>query len=442
MECRDRDTRAACNGPTLALALILALATGIGPVRAGDPPLAPLVPAWNLSLRSTGYAYQTADPAGAETDHVDFYQEFAGGVSGLAGGRLSLRASGRHATSPADAWTGRDRSRLSTGYLEARFGPRLRARLGRQFLQAGVAALTLDGAELTYGRGSAVEFSAWGGARAPWGCGTGLGDFDLDRAAGGRLVLAPGGGHRFAVSGAYRERGGAVAERPVGCEYATTALPHADALARAAYDLETHRWSRLEAQARWQPAASRPALSLQFVDRRPAVDATSWFARIADVKRVRLARGALSWERRSRWGGELEYVGSFVGERASSRVGVALLLPAARVGWSVRLDDEGDESSLYGELAWQARRWLRLEGEASRLVYALIADAASADERELTTFAARARARLRPGLNVTAEVQSLDSPSYSRDVRLLLGVDLAMARGAGRTGLDRGGWRR
>ncbi|MDO9262671.1 MAG: hypothetical protein Q7U02_01815, partial [Desulfosalsimonadaceae bacterium] len=265
---------------------------------------------------------------------------------------------------------------------------------------------------------------------------------DLDRAAGGRLVVTPGGGHRFAVSGAYRERGGAVAERPVGCEYATAALPHADALARAAYDLETHRWSRFEAQARWQPAATRPALSLQFVDRRPAVDATSWFARFADVKRVRLARGALSWEHRSRWGGELEYVGSFVGERASSRVGVALLLPAARVGWSVRLDDEGDESSLYGELAWQARRWLRLEGEASRLVYALIADAAAADERELTTFAARARARLRPGLNVTAEVQSLDSPSYSRDVRLLLGVDLAMARGAGRTGLDRGGWLR
>ncbi|MDO9172754.1 MAG: hypothetical protein Q7W29_13085, partial [bacterium] len=155
--------------------MILALAAGIGPVRAGDPPLAPLAPAWNLSLRSTGYAYQTADPAGAETDHVDFYQEFAGGASGLAGGRLSLRASGRYATAPADAWTSRDRSRLSTGYLEARLGPRLRARLGRQFLQAGVAALTLDGAELTYGRGSAVAFSAWGGARAPWGNATRLG---------------------------------------------------------------------------------------------------------------------------------------------------------------------------------------------------------------------------------------------------------------------------
>lgn len=425
-----------------AFALAFALATATGQARAAD--LLPSVPppSWNLSLRSTGYAYQTEDAAGADTDHFRFYQHIAGGASGLAGGRLAVRASGRFANSPVDAWPGWDRSRLSSGYLEARLGQQVRARVGRQFLQSGVASLTLDGAEVAWGRGRAVQVSAWGGARAPWGNAARLGDFDLDAAAGGRLSFAPGGGHRFAVSGAYRERRGVVAERPVGCEYATTAVPHVDALARAAYDLEGERWSRLEAQARWQPAPSRPALSLQYVDRHPSIDAASWFSRFTEVKRIRLARGALTWQHRSRFGGELEYVGSFVDTRASSRVGIALLLPAARVGWSVRLGDTGEENSLYGELAWRARPWLRLEGEASHLVYALISDGPVADERELTTFAARARARLRPGLDFTAEVQSLDTPVYSRDIRVLLGVDLALARGTGRTGPDRGGWSR
>jgi hypothetical protein len=108
----------------------------------------------------------------------------------------------------------------------------------------------------------------------------------------------------------------------------------------------------------------------------------------------------------------------------------------------VRFGDAGEENSLYGEAGWQVRPWLRLEGEASYLTYALIADAPASDERDLTTLAARVRARLRPGLDLTAEVQRLDNPLYSSDVRCLLGVDLAMARGTSRYGLDRGGWLR
>ena len=46
------------------------------------------------------------------------------------------------------------------------------------------------------------------------------------------------------------------------------------------------------------------------------------------------------------------------------------------------------------------------------------------------------------GLRVVAEVQSLENPFFSEDVRVLLGVDLSMARGASRFGLDRGGWLR
>jgi len=422
-----------------ACAFALAAATGAG---AAEPLPSTRPSSWNVSLRSTAYLYQSEDATGETTDQRRFFQQFAGGVTGLWEGRCAVRVSGRLASTPADAGPGFESSRLYTGYLESRLGSRLRARVGRQFLQAGVAALTLDGAELVLGRGRPVELTAWGGARAPYDGAIALGDLDRDAAAGGRVAVTIGRRHRLAFSGAYRERAGVVAERPVGCEVAATAVRHVSALARVSYDLEGDRWARVEAQARWQPAATRPTLTLQYVDRRPAIDAASWFARFADLDRIRLARGALRWESRARYGGEVEAVGSFVGDRSSTRLGVAVLLPAARLGWSARAGDAGEESGVYGEAAWQARPWLRLEGEASYLTYALLADAPASAERDLTVLAARARARLRPGLDVTAEVQRLADPLYAHDVRLLLGLDLAASRGASRFGLDRGGWLR
>lgn len=442
MELPGVPRRALCRCVGLFLAAALGLAAPTAAAGAGDLSLLAPQPSWSLGLRSTGYAFQTVDRVGAGTDQFRFYQQFAGSASALAGGRLTLRGSGRFASSPAASAADFTNARLYTGYLEARLAPRLRARVGRQFLQSGVAGLTLDGASVTCNLSRGSEASVWGGARAPLDGLYALGSFDRDIAAGARLVLAPTPAHRLAFSGAYREREGVVSERPVGFEYTTTAVRHLRALARAAYDLAGDRWARLEAQAAWQAAPRRPAVTLQFVDRHPSVDAASWFARFADIERIRLARGAVRWESRARFGGEVECVGSFVGARSSSRLGLALLLPDARLGWSVRFGDAGEENSLYGEAGWQVGRWLRLEGEASYLTYALIADAPAADERELTTLAARARARLRPGLDVTAEVQRLDNPFYSSDVRFLLGVDLAMARGASRYGLDRGGWLR
>ena len=441
MEHSGVHRRACCRRAGAVLAVALGLAAVTGAARAGELRLLAPQPSWSLGLRSTGYAFQTEDRLGTGTDQFRFYQQFAGSASGLAGGRITLRGSGRFASSPAASSTDFANARFYTGYLEARLASRGRVRVGRQFLQSGVAGLTLDGASLTYGLARGCEASAWGGARAPLGNAYALGSFDEDLAAGGRFVLALTPAHRLAFSGAYRERGGVVSERPVGFEYSTTAVRHLRALARAAYDLEGDRWARLEAQAAWQVAPQRPAVTLQFMDRHPSVDAASWFARFADVRRIRLARGAVRWERRSRFGGELEYVGSFLDTRISSRVGLALLMPSARVGYSVRVGDAGEENSLYGEAGWQVVPWLRLEGEASYLTYALIADAPASDERDLTTIAARARAQLRPGLDVTAEVQRLDNPLYSSDVRFLLGVDLAMARGTSRYGLDRGGWR-
>ena len=82
-----------------------------------------------------------------------------------------------------------------------------------------------------------------------------------------------------------------------------------------------------------------------------------------------------------------------------------------------------------------------LEG-ARTAAYALLEDAPTEYEHDLKTLAVRARAQLRPGMRAVAEVQSVTNPLLSKDVRVLVGIDLSMARGNSRFGLDRGGWLR
>ncbi|HPF70614.1 MAG TPA: hypothetical protein PLQ13_08105 [Candidatus Krumholzibacteria bacterium] len=410
---------------------------------AADAPLpTPPGASWSWSLRSTAYAYQTEDAAGSTSDHLRFFEHYAGTASGLAGGGLTVRIAGRFADALDRPGWDPATSRLATGLADLRVGSGLHVQAGRQFLQSGVAGLTLDGARVAYVGRTVSEASAWAGAAAPADHAWAMGSLDDDAAAGGRVVLRAGRGVKVGASAAYRERYGRIAERPVGVDATARLGRHAQALARAAFDLEGDRWQRLEAQARWRPGGGAAELHAQVLDRYPTVDAASWFSRFTDLERVRLARAALRWENPRRYGAEVEYVGSFTGARTDNRVGLAALLPMARVGWSQRVGDAGDESTVYGEVSWQARPWLRLEGEASYLTYALFQDAPADDERDLTTLAGRARIALRSGLNVTAEVQSLDNPGYDKDVRVLVGVDLAMGRGASRFGLDRGGWLR
>ena len=432
--------RARLRRAPLALTLLLVggFAGPAGAAGIADP--VPPLSSWSFGLMANGYAYQDVDSTRTTSDEFRFYQHFAGTASGLAGGGLSFRTAGRFAGLPDDAGPLFETSRLHTGLLEQRLGARARVQVGRQFLQSGVAGLTLDGVRLVYRGQGGLEASAWGGGAVPSGHAFELADFGQDAAAGGRVVFRPARNHRLGLSAAYRERLGVVAFRPVGAEYTTTSMRHLRAMARAAYDLEGGRWVRLEAQGQWRQAGSRPVLTLQYVDRYPTVDAASWFSRFTDLERIRVLRTGLRWESAARFGGEAEYQGAFVGDRASHRIGLAALLPGARVGYALRVGDAGDENSLYGEVGWQARRWLRLEGEASYLTYALLADAPEDQERDLVTLAARARLNLRSGLNVTAEVQALENPRYDSDVRVLLGVDLAMGRGASRFGLDRGGW--
>jgi len=397
---------------------------------------------WWFNLRSTGYMYQTDDPAGSSLNYLRTYQHVSGRVSGLAGGRIKLRASSRFAGDLRFDGNNDNSARLYAGHAEIRLDPRVQARVGRQFLREGVAGLTLDGLWFSVRPDKRLDVSLWGGARAPYTHDFEVGSLSDDSAYGGRIGFTASPGLRFAVSGAVRERGGVTAARPVGLEATAAVVRNLRVVGRLTYDLEYEDWGRMEAYARWTPAPNRPSLTLQLIDRRPAIDAASYFARFTDMKRIRMARTVARYETRQRFGGELEFTGLYIDDRSSSRFGAALLLPDMRLGYSLRLGEAGEESAFYGDVQRRLLPWLWVSGHASLVTYALLEDAPVQDERELATFAARVRADLRPGFQLTAEVQSIRTPTYDEDIRLLLGMNLSMARGMSRLGLGRGGWLR
>jgi hypothetical protein len=438
-EARRLGTKAR-TGAALAGILLLTIVCA-GPAAARDPATAP-VPSWWLHSRSTGYAFQTEDADGVELDRFGAYQEFDGNLWGLAGGWLSVRASGRFADDLSLAERTTDRSRLYVGHIETRPGARWTARLGRQFLQEGVTGLTLDGLWFSARPSRKIEARLWAGARAPLDRGFEAGDLGDETAAGARILANPHPMLRVSASGAYRERGGVVASRPVGLEGTLTPLPRLRATGRATYDMEREGWQRAEALVQWQRLPGCPVFSAQIVDRRRAVDAASWFARFEDIERVRIGRFSIRQELPSGFGGQIEYVGAFVDERTSARIGGAALFPLGCVGYSVRIGDAGEESRWYGDLSWRARPWLRVGGGATFATYALLENAPSSEERDLTTLFARLRFEPRDGTAFFLEAQSLDNPHYEEDIRVLAGLDLTMGRGTGRFGLDRGGWMR
>ncbi|MBC8425814.1 hypothetical protein H8E07_17010 [bacterium] len=420
----------------LALGLL-----AVGTAASAAQPAAPTAgTSWWLHLRSAAYFYQTDRIASEAQDHVRAYQTFSGSASGLAEGRVTLRASGRLADDLRFDGYPYENARCYVGHAEIRIAPRVRARVGRQFLQEGVAGLTLDGLWLALRPDRRWDLNVWGGARAPYGLDVKPGSLSDASVFGGRIGMVVSPGLRVAVSGYSRERDGAVAERPLGVDATYAAARNVRVVGRAAYDLELEDWSRLEALTRWAPAPDLPVFTLQLIDRRPSIDAVSYFARFAEMKRIRLARAVARYETSDRFGGELEFTGSFVDERSSRRLGAALLLPDLRVGYSLRLGDAGEESCFYGDVSRRVLPWLWVGGQASLVTYALFEDAPADQERELTTLACRLRAELRPGLQLLAEVQSVENPFYAEDVRFLLGLNLSMARGITRFGLDRGGW--
>ncbi|MFN0149979.1 MAG: hypothetical protein ACKVU1_04595 [bacterium] len=397
-------------------------------------------PSWWLRSRTTGYLFEVEHPSGASIDRFGAYQDFDGAVSGLSGGRFALRASGRFADDLFLREKVTTRSRLYSGHFETRFSRRAVLRAGRQFIQEGPAGLTLDGLLLTLRPRSQWDLRAWGGGRAPFSREFSIGDWSDDAAWGARAGFVPSRAFRAVASWSYRERGGRVASRPFGMEVAVAAPMRVWMRGRAAYDTAHEAWERADVFAQWSASRAAPVIAFEFVDRRPAVDAASYFSRFAVAERTRLARGSVRYEHARGFGAEAEYLGSFVEDRTSTRLGGALLAPLGRVGYSARIGDAGEESRWFGELVYRATRWLSLEAGATLATYALFEDALDADERDVTTAFGRLRAFPRHGVGVTLEVQSLDNPEVSEDIRVLAAVDLTAARGPGLIGLDKRGW--
>ncbi len=407
--------------------------------RADAPPANDL--SWWLRLRSTGYAFQTVDPSNSGTDRFGAYQGVEGGVRGLARGRVTLRVSGRLADDFRLSERITDRARLYSAYIDAALPGHTRARLGRQFVQQEATGLTLDGLFLGVRKGRRWEGSIWGGVRAPLitEYRDRTGDFGEDPAVGIRLVARGGRGARIALGYAYRERDGIVSSRPIGAGVWWTPLKSVRATGRAAYDLAREVWDRAEFRVRWKPVRTGIALAAQYVDRSNRADAASWFSRFTGVERSRLGRVTARYDRKDRFGGEIEYSGAFVGERTSTRLGGALIVPGGRVGYSARLGDAGEESSVYGDFSIDPLRWLRLAGGARISTYALFEDAPSDEERDLTTAWARVRLVPARGSALTVEAQRVENPAYSEDYRFLVGLDLTAGGGDLPSGWNRRG---
>lgn len=419
---------------TIPRALVLAILAVVGPAASA----ATGTGSWWLNLRTTGYAYQSFDAAGAASDHLEGFQHVSGAVTGLAGGRAVLRLSARVADDVRYEQEAVQSSRLHAAQLVLRPVPRLRIETGRLFVHEGVASLTLDGVRATWRQGSRWQAIVWGGGRAPYDHAFDLADLEQDVVRGARFVSRPAPGVRLGLSTAYRERGGAVAERPVGFDGVVSTRDGVQVAGRADYDLELETWRRLEGRFRWRAPGNMPEVRLQMLSRRPSIDAASWFSRFVSAERIGLMRLNLRHEGPDGVGAELEYLGTFVDDRASSRVGIAALMPFGRLGWSLRLGEAGDESGLYGDLGADLNGWLRAEAAASFLTYTLLNDDPLAEQRVIMTLGGRLRADVRPGLQLTAEVQRLETPEHAHDVRLLLGVNLAAGGGTSRFGLADG----
>ncbi len=420
------------TGRTLGIVALL-LIVGGADLYAASPDPGGGERSWWVHLRSTGYAFQAArsDSAYGEIDRFGAYQHVDGVVTGLAGGRVTLRISGRVADDLQLSERISDRARLYAGYFDARLNERVKIRLGRQFLHQEATSLTLDGLQLSLVPMKVFEISLWGGVRAPMitSYRDRTGDLGEDPAAGIRLVSRHFRNYRLSLSHAYRERDDKVSARPLGFGLWMKPFRTVQATARASYDLEQEFWVRAEFSARWRPSPTGLSIAAQIVDRSNRADAASWFSRFDQVERARMGRLTSRYECKSRFGGELEYSGAWVDSRSSTRLGGALLVPGGRLGYSVRLGDSGEESTFYGDYSRRLMRWLRIGGGAYVSTYALFKDAPEDEERELTTAWGRMVLTPRPGVGITVEGQRVENPFFSEDNRLLVGLDLSAGGG-------------
>ena len=399
---------------------------------------------WSAQLRSTAYFYQVEDQTGAKSDFLPFYEHFDLSVGRLAGDRLDFRFSGRFAADAGDEGAVTGEEKFYVGYAGLNFDPwNTRARVGRQFVQEGMNRHTLDGVWVAMRPSRTWQVHAWGGGEAPVARDYEISDFGDDSVVGARVI---GQLHRRARMSAWfatRKSGGETSATPLGGELMWSPSRAVRALMRGNYETEHSEFERFDLLTQIQPRPSHPVLTLQYMDRQPMIATSSYFSRFSEgIERIKVLRTALRYVGDTGIGAEFESFSSWVDDRNTNRVGLALIVPHARVGWSTKTGDAGRDLRFYGDVNQHLGHWLQLAAGATFSEYSLLGDEQETDEatdRELITLFGRARATLKQGVRFTLEVQSLDNPFYSEDVRLLLGLDLAMGRGASKFGWGTGG---
>jgi hypothetical protein len=396
---------------------------------------------WTAHLRSTAYVYETVSNSDVESDFAPLYEHFDLSVSQLAKGRLNLRVSGRFGADLADEGAISTEDKLYVGHLGIRLDPMsARLRLGRQFLQEGANRHTLDGVWIGLRPSRRLQVHAWAGGEAPVARNFEASEFGDEAAYGIRLIGRVHPKARISGWFATRQNHGETTATPVGGELVVTPTPWWRGLLRGNYDAEASEFQRFDFLTNLEPFAKGPELTVQYVSRKPIIEAGSYFSRWnEELERVAVLRTELQYERENGFGGELEFFRSSVDDRSTNRFGLAFLAPHVRVGYSVSAGDSGEDSRWYGDVHMTLAHRVDLSAGAVYAEYALLEDAPDADVRELVTAYARARAEIQEGVRLLVELQSLENPFYKEDTRVLIGLDLAAGRGTSRYGVGTGG---
>jgi hypothetical protein len=441
---RRQDMRAKALFLMLAILSMGAVSAGARDYDALERSYAPRVwdtVTWRAHLRSTGYAFETINAQGGSLEHFGFYQHFDGSVSNLGRGHLSLRVASRFADDLNVEPRLTNGERLYVGY--AQFTAQTaatRARVGRQFIQEGPTNLTLDGAWLKVSPVPPLEMRFFVGARAPASGAYDVGALDEQTAIGTRMLYRFGPRLQAAMSFAYLEQDFLVSAKPVGLELRMMPMKGLRTMARASYETVDQEWDRAELSTQWLHRKDWPVLSLHVLHRRPSIAANSWFSDRFDIENINIVRSSARKINDLGYGAEVEIFGANVDTRESARVSGTFYFPYGNLGYSARIGDSGEESSWIGDVGHSFLPWLHASVGATLSTYTLMEDALAADERDLVTAYGRLRLQLHSGLRLSAEVQSVDSPTYSEDFRLLIGLDVIATSRESSYGLSREGW--
>jgi hypothetical protein len=420
----------------LFLALVTSgLAAWTGAARAQESP--PVH--WSAQLRSTGYFLQQAEPGATEVeDRLPFYEQVDAGVGNLLGGTLDFRFSGRYADDARfDGGVPQD-TKWFVGYANARFQPmHTQVRVGRQFIQEGGLHAALDGGWLSLRPHRQWRMNAWVGSTAP---GNRAFEFGDDVRYGGRVAWKATRQISLGAWGAQRTEDGTTLATEFGGEALVRPLRTLKLLARGTWETERSVLERADVLAVWQHRPDWPQLRGQFVQRSQRYEVGSWWEQFGDdLHDVQLLRGSARWTNEKGIGGELRGFGNYVDDRKNGAVGVGFIAPHLRVGVGYMSGDSGETTRFYGDVDWTFAHRIDVAAGASFESYGVVPDPTDDELRDLVSYYARGEVLILPGVEFMSELQILDNPIYSSDVRLLVGLDLMAGRGASRIGIGSGG---